>query len=190
MAISKQRKAELVERYVERLKGCTGVVLADYRGLSVDEMTVLRRKLRPLDAKLQVVKNTMLKRALDELGLPAPEDWLIGPTAVGFCYSEVPPIAKVFKEAEEDLGRLNIKGGLVGTLVTPAEQMRAIADLPPRDVLLGQVLGSINAPATQLVGVLASGIRQIMNVLQAYVEKLEESGSVSGSQMEQAPGPV
>ena len=190
MATTKQRKAELVEGYLDQLKGCEGVVLADYRGLSVDEMTGIRRELRPCDARLQVVKNTMLKRALEEVGTPIPDDWLIGPTVVGFCYGEVAPVAKVLKGAESDLGRLQIKGGLLGTSVTPAAQLRAIADLPSRDVLLGQVLGSINAPASQLVGVLASGVRQIMNVLQAYVEKLEESGSVIGSQPEQVPEPA
>ena len=187
MAVSKERKSELVEGYLEQLKGCEGVVLADYRGLSVDEMTDLRRELRPCDARLQVVKNTMLKRAFEEAGMSLPEDWLIGPTAVGFCYGEVAPVAKVLKGAESDLGRLRIKGGLLGTTVTPADQVRAIADLPSRDVLLGQVLGTINAPASQLVGVLAGGIRQIMNVLQAYVEKLEESGPAASSTPEQVP---
>jgi large subunit ribosomal protein L10 len=70
------------------------------------------------------------------------------------------------------------------------EQVRAIADLPSKEVLLGQVLGTINAPASQMVGVVASGVRQILNVLQAHVEKLEESGGASSAAMEQAAEPA
>jgi large subunit ribosomal protein L10 len=74
--------------------------------------------------------------------------------------------------------------------VISAEQVRTIAALPPRDVLLGQVLGTINAPASQIAGVVASGIRQVLNVVQAYVDKLEESGGAPGTAMEQAAEPA
>ena len=87
-------------------------------------------------------------------------------------------MAKALKGMAKDLGALRVKGGLVGTDVISAEQVHIIADLPPREVLLAHVLGTINAPASQLAGVVAGGIRQVLNVLQAYVDKLQESGSV------------
>ena len=175
MAISKQRKAELVAQYVEQLKQSQGIILADYRGLGVGDMSKIRNAMRPIGAKFQVIKNRLMALALKEAGMSLPEEWLIGPTAVGFCYDEVPPVAKTLKDAAKDLETLRIKGGLVGPAEISMEQVFTIADLPPREVLLAQVLGTINAPASQVVGVVASSIRQVMNVLQAYVDKLQES---------------
>jgi len=190
LAISKQRKAELVTQYIEQLKQSQGIILADYRGLSVDDMNQIRRTVRPLGGKFQVVKNRLLALALKEVGLSLPEEWLVGPTAIGFCHEEVPPVAKALRDATKELEVLRIKGGLVGTSVISAKQVYAIADLPSREVLLAQVLGTINAPATRLAGVIASGIRQVLNVLQAYVDKLQESGSTPGIGMEQAAEPA
>jgi len=186
LAISKQRKAELVAQYVEQLKQSQGVILADYRGLSVDDMNKIRHAMRPIGGKFQVVKNRLVALALREVEMSLPEEWLTGPTVIGFCHDEVPPVAKALKDAAKDLGALRVKGGLVGLAVVSAEQVYTIADLPPREVLLAHVLGTINAPASQLAGVVASGIRQVLNVLQAYVDELQESGSVPGAGMERA----
>ena len=190
MAISKQRKAELVAQYVEQLKQSQGIILADYRGLSVDDMSKIRHAMRPIGGGFHVVKNRLVALALQEVEKSLPEEWLIGPTVIGFCHDEIPPVAKTLVDAVKDLETLRIKGGLVGTAVISAEQVRTIAGLPPREVLLAHVLGTINAPATQLAGVVASGIRQVLNVLQAYVDKLQESGSTPGIGMEQAAEPA
>ena len=190
MAISKQRKAELVEQYVEQLKQSRGIILADYRGLSVHDLSELRRAMRPLGGKFQVVKNRLLALALQEVEMTLPQEWLIGPTAIGFCNDEVPPVAKVLTDAAKNLETLHIKGGLVGASVVEAEQVRAIANLPPREILLAQVLGAINAPASQVASVVAGGIRQILNVLQAHVDQLQESQGAPGATMEQAAGPA
>jgi len=173
LAISKQRKVELVAAYAEQLKG---IILADYRGLSVNEVSQVRKAMRPIGGKFQVVKNRLLALALREVDLSLPDEWLVGPTAVSFCYDEVPPVAKALTDAAKDLESLAIKGGVLGTSVLGADEVRAIAKLPSREVLLAQVLGTINAPAGQVVGLVASGIRQVLNVLQAYVDKLQESG--------------
>ena len=190
MAISKQRKAELVEQYIEQLEQSQGIILADYRGLSVSDMQSIRKAMRPTGGKLHVVKNRLLGLALKEAGLPLPEEWLIGPTAVAFAYDEIPPVAKAITDAAKNMETLQIKGGLTGTSVISAEQVQTIADLPPREVLLAQVLGTINAPASQVASVIAGGIRQILNVVQAYVDKLEESGGASGPALEQAAEPA
>lgn len=190
MAISKQRKTELVAEYTEQLEQSKGVILADYRGLSVNDTSNLRRTMRPIGGKFQIVKNRLLLLALKEIGISLPEEWLIGPTAIGFCYDEVPPIAKTLINATKEFETLRIKGGLLGDSVIEAAQVRAIANLPSRKVLLGQVLGTINAPATQVAGVVASGIRQVLNVLQAYIDKLEESVPAPGSGLEQAAEPA
>ncbi len=187
MAISKDRKVELVTQYAEQLRQSKGIILADYRGMTVSDISGLRNSLRSVGCRFWVVKNRLLKLALNEVGLSLPDDWLDGPTVVGFC-QDVPRAAKMLTEAKKELEVLRIKGGLVGAAAVSAEQVNAIANLPPLEVILSQALGTINAPASRMVGVVASGIRQVLNVLQAYVDKLEESGAVPG--VEQAAVPA
>jgi large subunit ribosomal protein L10 len=175
LAVSKEKKVKLVEQYVEQLKESDGVILADYRGLAVGDMNDLRNRMRPVDARLVVIKNRLLKLALAEAGLSVPEDWLVGPTAVSFCHGEIPPVAKALIDTAKEWDTVHIKGGLMGTSVMSEDQIRTLASLPPRDVLLSQVLGTMSAPATRAAGVVAAGIRQLLNVLQGYVDKLQES---------------
>ncbi len=177
MAISKQRKEELLAQYIELLRESKGAILMDYRGLTVSEMSQIRHELRPLGVRLHVIKNRLMKIALQETGGSLPDEWLIGPTAISFCQDEVPPVAKALVNASKDLESLRIKGGLLDAAPITFEQVKAIANLPPREVLLAQVLGTINAPASQAAGVIANGVRQVLNVLQAYVDKLQEAGS-------------
>ena len=173
MAISRERKKELVQQYVERLSQSQGVILADYRGLRVAEMEQLRRAARESGGALQVVKNRLLKLALAEMGLSLPDEWLQGPTLVAFCTDEMPATAKAMVDFAKDVPALVIKGGLLEGSLLSSEQIKDLANLPSREMLLAQVLGTINAPASQVAGVVANGIRQVLNLLQAYVDKLE-----------------
>lgn len=184
MAISKQKKVELVEQYVEQLKRSQGLILVNYQGLNVNQITGIRAALRPIGGRFQVIKNRLLVRALEEAEMSLPEEWLSGPTVVSFCFDQVPPVAKALVDAAKELEVLSIRGGLLGTSVLQPSEVQAIANLPSREVLLAHVLGTINAPASQMAGVIASGIRQVVNVLQAYVDKLQEAGG--GAVLEQA----
>lgn len=177
MAITRERKEELVAQYIADLQRSQGIVLTEYRGLKMSDLERLRSTLRPIGGAAHVVKNRLLAVALRELGMSLPEEWLSGPTLVSFCYSDVPPVVKVLRDASREMEALRIKGGRIGDAVLSADEVRAIADLPSREVLLGQVLGTIHAPASRLAGVVANGIRQVLNVLQAYVDKLEEAGT-------------
>lgn len=173
MAISRERKEHLVRQYVEQLQASGGVILADYRGLRVADLERLRRLLRDSQAGLEVTKNRLLRLALSQVGLQMPAEWLKGPVAVVFCHGEVPAAAKALSEFAKTTEFVVIKGGLVQASPISAEQVTTLAALPSREVLLAQVLGTINAPASHIAGVLISGIRQVLNVLQAYVDKLE-----------------
>lgn len=190
MAISRERKEELVTQYIEQLHRSHGFILADYRGLSVSDMGDIRRAMHPVSGQFQVVKNRLLALALEEVGVSVPEEWLTQPTAVSFCYDEVPPVAKTLMDAAKNVDTLRITGGFVSGSVITAEQVTTLADLPSREVLLAQVLGTINAPASRVAGVVTSGLRQILNVLQAYVDKLQESSGASGAAMAQAAEPA
>ncbi len=181
MAISRERKEELVAIYRQQMAESNGVVLANYTALTMPQMQSLRHRARELDGQVFVIKNTLLDVVLKEHGIKAPATLLSGSTMAVFCHRDVPPVAKLFigftKEVEE--GRFQVKGGVMeGRTLNPV-QAQALADLPSREVLLSQVLRTINAPATQVVGVVAGGIRQILNVLQAYVDKLEGAGGAT-----------
>lgn len=178
MAISRERKDTLVAEYQQQYAESAGIIFADYSTLTVVQLQDLRRRAREQNGRVFVVKNTLFDLVLKKEQLTSPEGLMTGPTIVAFCHQDVPPLAKLFrdfaKEMEED--RFIIKGGLLdGDFLTP-DQAKAIADLPSRTQLLAQVLRTINAPATQTVGVVASGIRQVLNVIKAYADKLEEAG--------------
>jgi len=172
LAISRERKEELVSQYVEQLRQSEGVLVTDYRGLTVADMEALRRTLRKNDVAFRVVKNRLFALALGQVGLPMPAEWMDGPIAVAFCHGDMPAAVKVFTEAARDSEFLALRGGMMEARILSAEQVKMLAHLPSREVLLAQVLGTIQAPAAQVTGVVASGIRQVLNVLQAYVDKL------------------
>lgn len=179
MAISRARKEELVATYQEQLQRSNGMVFANYSGLSVPQMEELRGKALDEDGEIFVVKNTLINIVLKDADIAPPEGLFSGPVVTAFCHEEVPPLAKLFRDFTKDVeeGAFEIKGGfLEGEYLSPEETL-SIADLPGRDELMAQVLRSINAPATQIAGTVASGIRQIMNVVQAYVDKMEEGGA-------------
>ncbi|MBN1955832.1 MAG: 50S ribosomal protein L10 [Anaerolineae bacterium] len=178
MAISRARKEELVEQYTERLQVSNGIIMTDYRGLRVAEMEQLRRSLHEHNVAVQVVKNRLLRLALDQAGIEMPGEWLLGPSVAIFCQGDVPPAAKVLTDFAKNVEGLVIKGGVMGAEVMSVNQVKELANLPSREVLLAQALGTINAPATQTASVVASGIRQVLNVLQAYVDKLKDGEPV------------
>ena len=188
MALSREEKAERVEQYKEKLGKSQGIILVDYRGLTVGEMEKIRNKIRPMASQFQVVKNRLLALALEERNMSLPEDWLTGPTAVSFCRDEVPSVAKALVEVSKETEVLALKGGWMNQSILSAAEVQSIADLPSREVLLAQALGAINGPSRQLAGVVASGVRQVLNVLQAYADKLEEEGG--GGELEAVPEPA
>ncbi len=188
MALSREEKVERVAQYTEQLEESQGIILVDYRGLTVDEMEKIRNDMRPMASQFQVVKNRLLNLALKERNMSLPDDWLSGPTAVSFCRDEVPPVAKALVEAGKETESLALKGGWMNESLLSADQVKSIAELPSREVLLAQALGAINGPGRQVAGVIASGVRQVLNVLQAYADKLEEEGA--GGAVEAAAEPA
>ena len=172
MAISKDRKKELVKLYSEEFEQSTGVILADFRGMRVAEMEQLRHSIREAGSVIRVVKNRLVKQALEGSDLAIPDEWLDDPTVIAFCHGEISVVAKALAELTKG-SSLTIKGGLLGTSVLSSAEVHTLASLPPREVLLAHVLGTFSAPATQAAGVIAGGIRQVLNLLQAYIDTME-----------------
>lgn len=173
MAISKAQKEQMVADYVDKMSRSQALILADYRGLNVSTITDLRQKMRETDGVFQVVKNTLFKLALEEAGLPFPAEQMEGPVAVGYCLGEAPPIAKVLMDFAKEAEALEIKGAILGSNILDAEGVKGLADLPPREVLLAQLLGAVQGPMSSLVSTLDAPLRELTQVLQARSEQAE-----------------
>ncbi|MCD6289738.1 MAG: 50S ribosomal protein L10 [Anaerolineae bacterium] len=177
MAITRQKKQELVADYLDKIGRAEMIIITDYRGLTVKQMQELRRSLSPHDAQLQVTKNSLFRRALQEAGKPVPEDMLAGTTAVGYCFSDFGPAAKAIKDFADSSDILQIRGGLLGDQILSADEVKQLAGLPPRDVLLAQVLAGMQGPISGLVNVLGGVLRGFVNVLDARRRQLEEAAA-------------
>jgi large subunit ribosomal protein L10 len=177
LAITKEKKQELVAQYTDLLSRSQAVILTDYRGLTATEIGGLRNKLREVDSKYQVIKNTLFHLVLQNAGQSVPEELLEGPVAISFCLGEVPSPAKILVDFAKDSKVFTIKGGLLSGKAIGVENIQALASLPSREVLLAQVLAGMQSPISGLVTVLSGPIRGLLNVLNARSEQLEGSSA-------------
>lgn len=177
MVITKERKQELIETYIETLSQSQAVIFTNYRGLTASQMETVRNKLREVNSPYHVVKNTLLKLALNQVGLPVPEEMLTGPVATSFCYTELPATAKALMDLAKEFEMFEVKGGLLGDEVIGFEGIKALATLPPRETLLAQVVGGFQSPISGLVTALGGILRSLLYVLQARKEQLEGNGA-------------
>ncbi|MBS60143.1 MAG: 50S ribosomal protein L10 [Anaerolineaceae bacterium] len=168
MAISKQKKQELVEAYTDLLQRSQGVIWLNNKGLSVSEIFELRSSIREAEGKCKVTKNRLTRLALQNAGLPTMDEVLTGPTITGFALGEIPAVAKAIADFAKENDSVEIKGGLMGTEILSADELTTLANLPPLEILQAQLLGLINAPARQIAGTLSSSVRQVINVVNAY----------------------
>jgi large subunit ribosomal protein L10 len=170
----RQEKVEQVELLTEKLKSAKAAVLTDYRGLTVSQLQDLRGRLRAQEVEYRVVKNTLARRAAVESGHEEFQDLMKGPVAIAFGYGDLSSPAKVLGEfTRQTRIRLDIVGGLIEGRVMAPDQVRQTADLPPREVLLAQLLGTLQSPIAQLVGTIQAPVQQLIGLLEAYKDKLE-----------------
>lgn len=175
MAISKARKEELVAQYADLLENSKALFIADYTGMSVQALESLRTEVRQADGALYVTKNTLLRIALEQAGRTVPEELLRGQIATGFALGESPTLAKVLKDFAKKNDNLELRGGLFGDELLTPDQVDALAEMPSLDELRAQLVGLISAPARNVASVVASGVRQVVNVIDAYSKKEEEA---------------
>ena len=175
--IGKEAKAEKVVALHNKFAGVKGAVLSDFRGLTVQQMAELRNQLREVAVELQVVKNTLAKRALEDTPLVPLGEYFSGPTAVALTANDVMAMAKVLTEYAKKEPKFDIRVGFIEGQVLSSQQITAVADLPPREVLLGRMLASVQSPLSGLVGVLQGMLRQLLYVLTAVKEAKEQADS-------------
>ena len=173
MPITKARKSELIDSYKEMIDKSHAIVLAQYLGLTVQEMQSLRGGLREADARIVVAKKTLMKRALNELDRPIPEDAFVGPIGFVFLGEDIGAGAKALKAFIKEAGkeRFIVTGGILGDTTLDAAAAASLADLPTKDVMRASLIGTIVAPMTSLLGAISAPQRDIVGILQARIDK-------------------
>jgi large subunit ribosomal protein L10 len=175
--MNRDQKAAVVEEIAGELQRADAVFAVDYRGISVSEAAELRAKLREADAVFRIVKNSLTERAAEKAGASELKQLLEGPTALALVSGDPALAAKALNDTARALHVLDFKGGLMNGDAVTADEIRAIARLPSRDVLHGQLVGTIAAPLSGLVRTLNALLAGIAIQLQ----QIAEQGLVSGT---------
>jgi len=175
--LNRKEKAEMISDLSERVKGFQAVVLTNYRGLNVEQLSHLRQRLREEKISYHVIKNTLMRLASKGTDLEKLDNYFEGPTAMAVSYGDPVFLVKILSEFIKTQPSLEIKIGLIQGRVTSPQEVKALATMPPREVLFGQVLGGIQATATQLGAVIHNAIQQVLGTLQARVDQLEKTES-------------
>ena len=187
--MNRDQKAAVVEEIAGQIRSADAVFAVDYRGISVAQAAELRTKLRDSGTKFRIVKNSLSERAADEAGAEALKALLQGPTALAFVSGDAALAAKALNEAARTMHTLEFKGGLMDSTTLSADDVRAIARLPAREVLHAQLVGTIAAPLSGLVRTLNALIAGVAIQLQQIAEKGLVSGTAPAPEPEAAAAP-
>jgi len=169
--VKKTSKAETVEAMRGIIANQKGSVLAEYRGLTVAEITGLRKKLRGIQAEFKVVKNTMIRRAAKDSGFSQLEEFFTGPTAIGYTMSDPVLLAKALREYAAGNKKIRVKAGYLDGKVLSAKEVETLAEVPSREMLLARLVGGMASPVTRLVRVLSGPQRKLAYALQSILDK-------------------
>ena len=170
-------KAAKVSELKDLMTGSKGVILVDYCGLTVAEDTDLRRKMREAGVTYMVAKNTFVRIAAKEAGIEGLDSFLEHNTALAFSAEDPVAPAKILSEFAKDHKALEIKAGILDGAVIGLDEVKALADLPSREVLLAKLIGSMQAPISGLVTVLHGTLRNFVYVVDAVRQKKEQESA-------------
>jgi len=166
-----QAKSKIVEEIKEKISSSQSMILVDYRGLDVEELTELRKKYREAGVDYKVYKNTMMRFAFKDLGLEEFNEYLRGPSAVAFGLEDPVAAAKVTSDFAKTNEKLEIKAGIVDGVIIDENGVKNLAALPPKEVLVAQVLAGMNTPIQGFANVLQGTVRSLAIVLNAIAEE-------------------
>ncbi len=171
--MARPEKEQFVAEFQEKLQSAQSAVLADYRGLDVAEVTELRAKLREAGVEYRVVKNTLCRIAAKNVGMEDLNQYFVGPTAIALGVEDPVAPAKIICDFAKDHEKLEIKAGMIEGKVVAVDGVKALADLPSREVLIAQVLAGMQAPIAGFVNVLQGNLRNFVYALNAIKEQKE-----------------
>lgn len=173
MSTARTEKAAVVAEVREKLAASHSVIISEYRGLTVGALAKLRRTLRPLGAEYKVYKNTLVKIAARDGAMAPVDSMLTGPVAIAFVNGEVSAVAKAMREFAKENTALKVTGGVVDGKAVDAKGMKALAELPSRDVMLSKLAGLLKAPMSNTAYMLSALPRKAAYGLKALVEQKE-----------------
>jgi large subunit ribosomal protein L10 len=175
LALSRDSKKEILQDLIEKLKESKGVVLTDYKGMNVSQISSLRNELKEKNVELKVFKNTLMEIASEELNVEDLTKDLIGCTAMAFCSDDGVAPARLLKEyfKKNKIG-LKIKSGLIDGRVFSPEKIMEIASLPSKDVLIAQMINGVKSPLYSLVFVLQGPLKGLIYTLEAVRKQKEK----------------
>jgi large subunit ribosomal protein L10 len=179
--LNRKEKAQVISDLSEKVKGFQAAILTNYRGLNVEQINHLRQRLREEKISYHVVKNTLMRLASKGTDLEKLDNYFEGPTAIAISYGDPVLLAKILSEFIKTQPTLEIKVGLIQGKVASPEEVKALATMPSREVLLGQILGGIQGGANQLGAVIYTAIQQVLGIIQARVDQLANSSVESGT---------
>jgi large subunit ribosomal protein L10 len=174
--MNRDQKAVVVDEIAEQFKSADAVFAVDYRGISVAQAADLRERLREVDSRLRVVKNSLSERAADQAGMELIKPMLTGPTALTFVSGDAAAAAKALNDAARALQLLEFKGGVLGGSLLSGDDVRSIARLPSRDVMIAQLVATIAAPLSGL----ARTLNALVGGLAIQLQAIADQGLVSG----------
>ena len=169
-------KVEAIANVKSVLEGYNDYIFADYRGLTVEQITELRKQLRAKDCQFKVMKNNFVKVAFDEMKIENLADYLAGPTAIALLKDDPNEVAKILFDFAKEAPALQVKGAFIDKEIYDAEKIEAFSKLPGKKQLIAMLMSAINGPAQKLAA-----------TLQAYVEKLEKEGPAPAAPAAEAP---
>lgn len=179
MAVSKERKQEVLATYEEWLKKSQSVILVEYTGAKMKDLDGIRAKVRESGGEFHVLKNTLARRAFAANGMELPKDFLVKSTAVSFAFSDPASTAKALTEAMKGKDFVKVKGGFMNGQALSAAQVKSLSDLPPLPVVRAQLLGVLQAPAGKLVRTIAEPARGLAAVIKAFTEKASAANAAA-----------
>lgn len=171
LAITKERKEEVLTQYADWMKRSQAVILVEYTGVTMKALDNIRAKVRESGGEFHVVKNTLARRAFTDMGMQFPSDYLVKSTAVSFAFNDPALTAKALTDATKGNEFVKVKGGFMSGQTLNAAQVKALADMPPLPVVRAQLLGVLQAPASKLARTIAEPARGLAAVLKAFSEK-------------------
>jgi large subunit ribosomal protein L10 len=167
----REEKTDQVNRIKELFESSNAFFLTDYQGLNVPDITILRKNLREANVKFTVAKNTLFRLAAKDAGVEGLDEYFEGPTAIAFAADDPSVAAKILYDSHKKTERPRFKVFMVEGQLHQADEVRALAELPPRDVLLSQVVASVEAPLTELVGTIDGFFREIVGLVDALADQ-------------------
>lgn len=169
--MKRDEKEQLVQVLHDELGKSQAVFVTDYMGLTVERITKLRREIKGVGGSYQVVKNTLLRRATEGTPAKGIEQFFVGPTAIAIAKTDAVAVAKALVNFAKDNEKFEIQAGMLGDRAITAADIQELSKMPPREVLLARMLGSLNAPVSNFVGVLSAIVSQLVYVLKAIENK-------------------